>query len=181
MIDTNKDNPVDFAGTIIDRGEDSYVYRQGEKAYKVYEFQKKASNIHSLENKINYYAQMTNDAVKLCESKDYAFVFNGTKYELRINPVDRVFISEKHGKAQVVSETPFIEEGERLDKSFLNGKPEVEQFLKDVSVDINHELGIAGVNIIGYNVMVLDNELKVTDMCVQVLDLRPFGKRKFNS
>ena len=161
----------------IDSGQDSSVYRRGSSVYKIYDLNKKNPSVRQLTDGIKFYVQVVNDARRLAETKKYSFTFENKEYDLQINPVDRILPSEKHQK--VVSVSPFVD-GQRSDQTQLAKDAGFQTFLNRVSIDINDQLGVAGVNIINYNTMVSENSLIVTDLCAQIPQLRQFGKRKFS-
>lgn len=157
----------------IDMGQDSYVVRVGEAAYKFYG--KGFGRFKGLEENVKLYQQVTNNAKRLSEAKAYTLRIGSITYSLVINPIKEVLISEKYNV--VVGVSTFIH-GLNLDKAGFSIEA-IEDFLDTTSVDIREQLGIHGINLTSYNTKVSGNELVITDLCPNISRLRELGKPKF--
>lgn len=160
----------------VDIGLDSLVTKFDGLAFKFYgrgyDMGKKP-----LGKKVEFYRQVTNAAKRLAEVRDYSFRFSSSiSYPLIINSFDELIFSEKH--KVLVGVVPFVD-GLSLGGANIAPDFSISKYLADLSVKIQDELGVAGINIATFNVKLNNNQFVVTDLCGHISRLHPFGKRKF--
>ena len=161
---------------LIDIGKDSIVCRYGKNVYKVYD--SLISNI-SL-RKIELYKEATNRASELCSERKLEYIAEtGKKYAFKINPINQIFVSDRY-KNLIVATSDFVE-GISLGKIEIDNNKNLNKFLNDVSSTIITDLGIAGVNIIPYNIKINNGVLTCTDISANINIIRRFGKPNSNT
>lgn len=156
----------------IDSGFDSNVYRFGNFVVKVYKNGGLGTAYFRNENRITLYLNLTKKAAEITKKQDLFARFPYSKYErkLFVNPILASRICLGCGLIEAVS--PFIP-GKNLNMiPYEFDLKELIIVLKKVGQTLEDDLGFKGINIIPANVKLLNDELVVTDLCANTLDLR---------
>lgn len=154
-------------------GLDSEVYRLGDLALKVYcrsfigQYAKRDLEVMTL------YRDITNlmaDPLQSAEMRMGNPFSKFVNYRVEFNPILQMYRCGHCGFISTVS--PFVE-GECLNRSLSFDQKELTILLRSLNMSLEERLGVSGVNVIPLNAKLIGDKVVVTDICSDLLELRP--------
>lgn len=147
-------------------GNDSIVYRFGEKIVKVYnQGEWKYLSTDKTAEIIGLYRNITNQASFLAEKENWQLhlPYNRLVLPFRVAPIEKIIRCSCCGS--FASVCPFVE-GKKLNDLF--DLKELKLVLPNLSSNLNQRFSVLGISIVPVNLKYDQGKIIVTDLCSQV-------------